>query len=565
MNLLRLRDSQAIEQFQSSKQQVFLYYSIDSNSVKILTPEGNQVTSIASGGSQAAVQFQEEGGNLGSSGDVSTLNFTGTNITASRIGNTVTVAVAGGGVTDGDKGDIIVSSGGSVWTIDTAVVSNSKLVNMPANTFKANPTGGSSSPQDITVTQAKTLLNYQASEVANTPSGNIASTTVQGALDELDSEKISTTLPSGQFIIGGPTNIATATTMTGDASMTNAGVISVVQSTDTQAGKVELATAVEVETGSDSTRAITPAGGEATYIKKSMVDAKGDILVATADNTPTRLAASATNNEYLVTDSSTATGLKWSSGIGIPQLKAGEVITAGMVRLASTPTNTIIVVADSNHTATTGPLIDPAQYNLWTATGQVLLENYGPGIVAIKGMSFIYVGKRYTAGNTGIISNWATDYTFGGAGIFNKELVDAFLPWASGAYYPAGAFVYFSNMIFRCNTAHTAGGSFSPTNWDLFHGNEFAVKTANYTATSIDSILDVDTSLGNVTITLPDTLPLGKTIVITKISSLNTLSVVSTGGKLLVDFDGVNKATITSTALNTSYRYMNGSVAYQLT
>lgn len=47
-------------------------------------------------------------------------------------------------------------------------------------------------------------------------------------------------------------------------------------------------------------------------IAKSLVDAKGDIIAATADNTVDRLAVGA-NNTVLTADSSTATGLKWAA------------------------------------------------------------------------------------------------------------------------------------------------------------------------------------------------------------------------------------------------------------
>jgi hypothetical protein len=49
-------------------------------------------------------------------------------------------------------------------------------------------------------------------------------------------------------------------------------------------------------------------------IAKSIVDAKGDLIAATAADTVSRLAVG-TNNQVLTADSSTATGLKWA---GLP-------------------------------------------------------------------------------------------------------------------------------------------------------------------------------------------------------------------------------------------------------
>jgi hypothetical protein len=48
-----------------------------------------------------------------------------------------------------------------------------------------------------------------------------------------------------------------------------------------------------------------------TYVANSLADAKGDLLTATADNTPARLAVGA-NGETLVADSSTSTGLRYN-------------------------------------------------------------------------------------------------------------------------------------------------------------------------------------------------------------------------------------------------------------
>jgi hypothetical protein len=47
-------------------------------------------------GSQAAIQFQDEGSNLGAAGTVDTVDFVGAGVTSSRVSNTVTVTIAGG-------------------------------------------------------------------------------------------------------------------------------------------------------------------------------------------------------------------------------------------------------------------------------------------------------------------------------------------------------------------------------------------------------------------------------------------------------------------------------------
>ena len=59
----------------------------------------------------------------------------------------------------------------------------------------------------------------------------------------------------------------------------------------------------------------TNAADTPAVIPNSLVDAKGDLLTATADNTPARLAVGS-NGETLVADSSTSTGLRYTSLFG---------------------------------------------------------------------------------------------------------------------------------------------------------------------------------------------------------------------------------------------------------
>ena len=74
-----------------------------------------------------------------------------------RADGTWTIPV--GAVTDGDKGDLTVTGGGAVWTIDPGVISNTKLASVATATFKGRTTAGSGAPEDLTAAQATALLN----------------------------------------------------------------------------------------------------------------------------------------------------------------------------------------------------------------------------------------------------------------------------------------------------------------------------------------------------------------------------------------------------------------------
>ena len=83
---------------------------------------------------------------------------------------------------------------------------------------------------------------------------------------------------------------------------------------------VDMATQAELDTAIEgrasdaelATEKTERESGDALAIPKSLVDAKGDLLAATADNVPARLAVG-TNGKVLTADSGSAAGVKWET------------------------------------------------------------------------------------------------------------------------------------------------------------------------------------------------------------------------------------------------------------
>lgn len=61
------------------------------------------------------------------------------------------IGAVGAGVSDGDKGDITVTVGGTVWTIDPAVVTYAKIQNVTAARVLGRETSGAGSAQELTL------------------------------------------------------------------------------------------------------------------------------------------------------------------------------------------------------------------------------------------------------------------------------------------------------------------------------------------------------------------------------------------------------------------------------
>ena len=74
---------------------------------------------------------------------------------------------------DGDKGDVTVSSSGTVWTIDADAVTYAKIQNVSATSrILGRVTAGAGNIEELTATNVKTFLIYDADDIDDTSTTN---------------------------------------------------------------------------------------------------------------------------------------------------------------------------------------------------------------------------------------------------------------------------------------------------------------------------------------------------------------------------------------------------------
>lgn len=139
---------------------------------------------------------------------------------------------------------------------------------------------------------------------------------------------------------------------------------------------------------------------DSNAIQNAIVDAKGDLIAASAADTPARLAVG-TNGQVLVADSTAATGLKWAS-VGT---KVVQVVTA---TTATGVSSTSTTYADTNLTASITPT---------SASNSILIFVNHAG--TRKGGGDTGVGLRLLRGST-TLATFETTAGFTGSSAFNQ-------------------------------------------------------------------------------------------------------------------------------------------------
>lgn len=181
--------------------------------------------------------------------------------------------------------------------------------------------------------------------------------------------------------VGDITSITATTPLTGGGTGGDV-TVGIQASSTTQSGAVQL---TDSTSSTSTTTAATPNSVKTAYdlangaVAKSIVDAKGDLIAATAADTVSRLAVG-TNGQVLTADSTAATGIKWATQAG-----------GGMTLLSTTPLSGSITTVSS---------IDQTYNNLFVVVSGFTSASFAAVGIRYNGVTSGYYGVAMAESST---------------------------------------------------------------------------------------------------------------------------------------------------------------------
>lgn len=141
-------------------------------------------------------------------------------------------------------------------------------------------------------------------------------------------------------------------------------------------------------------------------LDQDVIQAKGDLIVGTGDDTVARLAVG-TNGQFLTADSTTATGLKWSGAVNsYTSLATGSLTTGTSVDLTSISGSYQVLEFWMYGISCAADFTMTARVNNDSGTSYRLLNGFGSSTTGLANSTSIYMGEpvNSTSGATFRIS-----------------------------------------------------------------------------------------------------------------------------------------------------------------
>lgn len=249
---------------------------------------------------------------------------------------------------------------------------------------------------------------------------------------------------------GDITGITATSPLTGGGTSGDV-TIGIEAASTTQSGAVQL---TDSTSSTSTTTAATPNAVKSAYdlangaIAKAIVDAKGDLIAATAADTVSRLAVG-TNGQVLTADSTAATGVKWAtpSGASLPTFSAYANTNQSVSQATWTKVTFGTEDWDTNNNFASSRFT-PTVAGYYTISGRVDLSNLNSGATVYLAIYKNGTNNRTLSsfsattaaigfgGNSAIYFNGSTDYVelyvyaSSGSGITLTGVADA--TWFNG-------------------------------------------------------------------------------------------------------------------------------------
>jgi hypothetical protein len=449
-----------------------------------------------------------------------------------------------GGVTDGDKGDITVSSSGTVWTIDNSTITLAKMENRATQTFLGRNTAGSGAPEELSVSTAKTMLN-----LTGTNSGD-QTITLTGDVTGSGTGSFAATIGSGAVTL---------------AKMEN-------RATQTFIGRNTAGTGVPEELSATTARSILSISNVentalSTWAGSSNITTLGTIATGTipwshVSSTPTTLSGygitDALSNSNGSLQDGHFTGVYLAGNGAAPYLHIASAETLTNARILN------IVTGDATRTLTFAGNATISGTNTGDQTITLTSDVTGSGtgsfattVAGIKGAAvptlatgnLRYTGSAWSFDNTTYITGGTNGLTASSA---NLKLGGT-LSENTTISGNTGSFSLTANNLSQFTLSSSAGGVVqSNTLFLQATSGEITIDggqrwkrtaiTANTTLTDGNFYVSVNCSGGSVTVTLPATASKNPTFIIKRTdSSANTVTVQRTGTDTI---DGATSITL---------------------